>query len=147
MDAEKKKVLLVEDENGIRNAVCSALERGGYEVINAQDGQEALDKVEGVDVVVLDVFLPKITGDQFLKTIRGRGNLVPVIVMSAMPTEHAVECLKEFKVVNYVSKPFRVKDLVEKVGKAAHVADDLDMVPKATDKLKGFISRQATYGS
>jgi DNA-binding response OmpR family regulator len=147
MDVDKKKVLLVEDESGIRKAVASTLERNGYEVINAKDGQEALDKVEGVDVVVLDVFLPKVTGDQFLREIRGRGNLVPVIVMTAMMPETAVECLKDFKVVDYVSKPFKLKDLVDKVGKAANVADDLSMVPKATDCLKGFIGRQATYGS
>lgn len=145
MDAEKKKILLVEDDRGIRNAVSSALERHGYDVINAQDGMEALDKVSGADVVLLDIFLPKITGDQFLKEIRGRGNLVPVIVMSAMPTDHAIECLKEFKVVNYVAKPFKMKDLVEKVGKAALVAEDLGVVRDATDRLKGFISRQATY--
>lgn len=145
MEAGKKKVLLVEDDNGIRMAVSSALERNGYDVINAHDGQEALDKVEGSDVVVLDVFLPKITGDQFLKEIRGRGNLVPVIVMSGMQANNAMECLRDFKVVDYVTKPFKLKELVEKVGKAAHVADNLSMVPRATDKLKGFISRQAMY--
>lgn len=145
MEAGKKKVLLVEDDKGIRMAVSSTLERNGYNVVNAHDGQEALDKIEGVDVVLLDIFLPNITGDEFLKEIRGRGNLVPVIIMSAMKAENAIDCLKDFKVVDYVTKPFKLKDLVEKVDKAAHVADNLNMVPKATDKLKGFINRQAMY--
>lgn len=141
---DKKKVLVVEDDNGIRMAISSILERQGYVVNNVADGEEALKQVDKADVVLLDIFLPKVTGDEFLRRIRNTGNLVPVVLMSAaMQEAEAMECFKEFKIVDYVAKPFRTKDLVEKVNKAASMADHLSVVKNATDRLKGFISRQA----
>ena len=143
---DPKKVLVVEDDNGIRMAIQSILERQGYQVSSAIDGEEALKQVEDTrfDVVLLDIFLPKITGDEFLRRVREKKNLVPVVLMSAaMPEDQALECFKQFKVVNYVSKPFRTKDLVEKVNKAAATADNMTVVKVATDRLKGFINRQA----
>lgn len=141
---KKKKILVVEDDNGIRMAVSSILERQGYDVSTVTDGEQALKQVDNADVVLLDIFLPKITGDEFLRRIRGKGNMVPVVLMSAaMQEDEAMECFKEFKVVDYVAKPFRTKDLVEKVNKAFGIADNLFVVKSATDRLKGFISRQA----
>jgi CheY-like chemotaxis protein len=141
---KKKRVLVVEDDNGIRLAISSILERQGYEVTNVTDGEKALEQVDKADVVLLDIFLPKITGDEFLRRIRNKGNMVPVVLMSAaMPEAEAMECFKPFKVVDYVAKPFRTKELVEKVNKAASIADNLSVVKNTADRLKGFISRQA----
>lgn len=141
---KKKKVLVVEDDNGIRLAISSILERQGYTVTNAVDGVQALEQVDKADLVLLDIFLPKITGDEFLRRVRSKGNMVPVVLMSAaMGEAEAMECFKEFKVVDYVAKPFRTKDLVEKVNNAAAIADNLFVVKNTADRLKGFISRQA----
>lgn len=141
---EQKKVLVVEDDNGIRMAISSILERNGYIVNNVVDGEEALKQVDNADVVLLDIFLPKITGDEFLRRIRGKGNMVPVVLMSAAMQEgEAMEFFKEFKVIDFVAKPFRTKDLVEKVNKASSVADNLSVVKNTKDRLKGFLSRQA----
>jgi two-component system alkaline phosphatase synthesis response regulator PhoP len=141
---KKKRVLVVEDDNGIRLAISSILERQGYEVTNVTDGEKAMEQVDKADVVLLDIFLPKITGDEFLRRIRNKGNMVPVVLMSAaMPEAEAMECFKPFKVVDYVAKPFRTKELVEKVNKAASIADNLSVVKNTADRLKGFISRQA----
>ena len=143
METEKKKVLLVEDDAAIRGAVLSLLERHGYQVQGVSDGDEALKVIEDVDIVLLDIFLPKFTGDELLKRIRGRGNYVPVVLMSAMPESEARECFEEFKVVDFVSKPFKSKDLMEKVDRAAAIAEDMKVVRHSTDRLKGFINRQA----
>src|SRR4029079_1876664 len=141
---KKKRVLVVEDDNGIRLAISSILERQGYEVTNVTDGEKAMEQVDKADVVLLDIFLPKITGDEFLRRIRNKGNMVPVVLMSAaMPEAEAMECFKPFKVVDYVAKPFRTKELVEKVNKAAAIADMLSVVKNTADRLKGLISRQA----
>jgi two-component system response regulator AtoC len=141
---DKKKVLLVEDDNGIRMAVTSILERQGYQVNAVTDGEEALKQVDDADVVLLDIFLPKVTGDEFLRRIRSKGNYVPVVLMSAALREcEALDRFKEFKVVDYVAKPFKTKDLVDKVNRAAAIADDLSVVRYTTDRLKGFINRQA----
>jgi CheY-like chemotaxis protein len=143
----KKKVLLVEDDNGIRMAVAGILERQGYLVNSVCDGEEALNQVNDADVVLLDILLPKITGDEFLRRIRSKGNYVPVVLMSeAMPEAEEMECFKEFKIVDYVTKPFKTKDLVDKVGRAAAIAEDISIVRQATGKLKGFIDRQAALG-
>jgi len=141
---DKKKVLVVEDDNGIRMAIASILERQGYDVTSVADGEEALKQVDKADVVLLDIFLPKVTGDEFLRRVRGNGNLVPVVLMSAaMQEPEALECFQEFKIVDYVAKPFRTKDLVAKVHHAALLADQLLTVKHSTHRLKGFISRQA----
>lgn len=141
---DKKKVLVVEDDNGIRMAISSILERNGYVVNSVSDGEEALKQVDKADLVLLDIFLPKITGDDFMRQIRSKGNMVPVVLMSAAMQEgEAMECFKEFKVVDYVAKPFRTKDLVEKVNKAASIAENLSVVKNTADRLKGFINRQA----
>ena len=84
---KKKRVLVVEDDNGIRLAISSILERQGYEVTNVTDGEKALEQVDKADVVLLDIFLPKITGDEFLRRIRNKGNMVPVVLMSAAMPE------------------------------------------------------------
>lgn len=144
MTMDKKKVLVVEDDNGIRMAISSILERQGYQVNSVVDGVEALKQVDKADVVLLDIFLPKVMGDEFLRCIRNKGNMVPVVLMSAaMKEAEAMECFKEFKVIDYVAKPFKTKDLVEKVNKAASIADNLSVVKHTADRLKGFISRQA----
>lgn len=141
---DKKKVLVVEDDNGIRMAIASILERQGYAVTSVADGEEALNQVDKADVVLLDIFLPKVTGDEFLRRVRGKGNLVPVVLMSAaMQEPEALECFKEFKIVDYVAKPFRTKDLVAKVNRAAVRADQLLTVKDTANRLRGFISRQA----
>lgn len=141
---DKKKVLVVEDDNGIRMAISSILERQGYLVNSVSDGEEALKQVDKADVVLLDIFLPKLTGDEFLRLIRSKGNLVPVVLMSAaMQEPEAMEYFKEFKVVDYMAKPFRTKDLIEKINKALSIAEDLSVVKNTADRLKGFINRQA----
>lgn len=138
-----KKVLVVEDDNGVRAAICSILERHGYKVSAVPDGEEAMKVVEDSDLVLLDIFLPKITGDEFLRRLRSQGNYIPVVLMSAAMTEvDARECFKEFKIVDFVTKPFRTKDLLQKVEKAASIADNLQVMKLATARLKGFVDRQ-----
>lgn len=143
MESEKKKVLLVEDDTAIRGAVLSLLERNGYQVHGVADGDAALKMVDDADLVLLDIFLPKFSGDELLRRIRGKGNYIPVVLMSAMPEPEAREYFEEFKVVDFVSKPFKSKDLMEKVNKAAAVAEDMKVVRHSTDRLRGFINRQA----
>lgn len=138
-----KTVLVVEDDNGIRAAVSSILERHGYNVIGASDGESAIDVIEYGDLVLLDIFLPRLTGDEFLRRIRGKGNYIPVVLMSAaMPGSDALECFKEFKVVDFVAKPFKTADLLKKVAHAASIADNMQVVKAATARLKGFVNRQ-----
>lgn len=138
-----KKVLVVEDDNGIRAAVTSILARNGYDVMGVPDGETAMKSVEQSDVVLLDIFLPRMMGDEFLRRLRAEGNYIPVVLMSAAMSEtDAKECFKEFQIVDFVTKPFKTKDLLEKIGQAASMAENLQVVKAATARLKGFVDRQ-----
>lgn len=139
-----KKVLVVEDDSKIRTIVSKILEANGYLVVQAANGVEALGQTDKVDIVLLDLFMPGVSGDQFMKKVRSAGNYVPVVVMSAvLDRDQAMKSCEQFGIVDFMEKPFKADELVKKVGKAATVADDLRFVRKATDRVKGFIDRQA----
>jgi DNA-binding response OmpR family regulator len=143
-DPEKKTVLVVEDDQAIREAAVWALEKNGYGVIQAKDGEEGLGKVEAADIVLLDIFMPKVSGEEFLATLRNQGNYVPVIIMSAaFDREEGLRKFGKQGIVDFIPKPFTMSTLVDHVGKAAGVVDDLAYMSKATDRLRGFIARQA----
>jgi CheY-like chemotaxis protein len=84
-------VLLVEDEDDLRETMREALELNGYAVVAAQDGQEALDELDRIDhicMVLLDLLMPRMNGWDFLDRMRERPALadVPVIVHSSAPS-------------------------------------------------------------
>lgn len=72
MTSEEKKILLVEDEKTIRDAVAAYLEREGYIVRGVGDGQSALEEFEkhSFDLIVLDLMLPKLSGERVCRTVR-----------------------------------------------------------------------------
>jgi two-component system chemotaxis response regulator CheY len=85
-------VLLVEDEEDLRETMRDALELNGYAVVVARDGQEALeelDRIEHVCVVLLDLIMPRMNGWDFFTTLRARAAFadVPVIVHCATPRQ------------------------------------------------------------
>jgi len=139
-----KKVLVVEDDERIRTIVARTLEQNGYMVLQAPDGVAGLQQADKADIVLLDMFLPGLSGQDFMKKVRGAGNYVPVVVMSAvLDKENAEKTCEPYGIVDFIEKPFKAADLVSKIGKAASIAEDLRFVRKATDRLKGFIDRQA----
>ncbi len=84
-------VLLVEDEEDLRESIRDALELNGYAVVAARDGQEALDelgRIEHVCVVLLDLLMPRMNGWEFFANLRARAEFVsvPVIVHSSAPS-------------------------------------------------------------
>ena len=84
MASDAKKILLVEDEKAIRDAVAAYLEREGYWVVGVGDGQSAIEEFEKhqFDLVVLDLMLPKIPGERVCRTIRDTSD-VPIIMLTA----------------------------------------------------------------
>ena len=84
MAADTRRILLVEDEKTIRDTVAAYLEREGYWVTQAEDGQVALDQFgkHRFDLVVLDLMLPKMPGEQVCKAIRDASD-VPIIMLTA----------------------------------------------------------------
>jgi DNA-binding response OmpR family regulator len=116
VSTEPSRILLVEDEASIAKAVAAYLEREGYWVIQVADGQAALDAFDKrkFDLVVLDLMLPKVSGEQVCRTIRDRSD-VPIIMLTAKgELEDRVKGL-ELGADDYLVKPFSPRELVARV--------------------------------
>ncbi|KGQ21643.1 response regulator transcription factor [Thermus filiformis] len=108
------KVLVVEDDPGVREALELGLPLFGYQVEAVATGQEALWRLPGADLVVLDVLLPDRDGFALLKEIRARSQ-VPVLMLSALgEVEWRVKGLKE-GADDYLAKPYSLQELVARL--------------------------------
>jgi DNA-binding response OmpR family regulator len=112
---ETPLVLVADDEEDIRALVAFRLERAGYEVITAADGEEALTLATNrlPDLVVLDMMMPKATGLEVTRSLRERDETkdIPVILLTARAQEADVARGYEAGVDDYVKKPFSPQDL------------------------------------
>ena len=84
-------ILIIEDEQGISKIIKSYLEKEGYNVFQAFDGKEGLDFFENeqIDLILLDLMIPKISGEDLIKEIRNKSN-VPVIMVTAKVSEENI---------------------------------------------------------
>ncbi len=111
-----KKILIIEDDPGILDIVAFNLEKEGYKVWTATNGEEALlcFAAHAFDLVLLDIMIPKIGGLEVLDSIRARSD-VPVLIMSAKTSEEdRLEGLTR-RADDYICKPFSVKELILRV--------------------------------
>lgn len=138
-----KRVLVVENDQNVREIVCLTLSRAGYLPIPAEDGSEAFAHLKEAEIIVLDLKMPKVTGEEFLRMIREDGNYTPVIVMSGVYTKAEVEKkLKQYEVVEFVEKPFSTKEILEAVKRADTVSSSISEIKRSTDRLVGFMARR-----
>ena len=109
-----KRVLVVDDDDGIRLTVADALQDEGYQVMTATNGQEALQQVESgpPDAIVLDLMMPIMDGWGFLEACRRRELCqgIPVLVMSAY--RRLTETAPDLKVRACIAKPFELDVLL-----------------------------------
>lgn len=112
-----KKILLVEDEWKLRRIAADFLKRENFRVVEASDGEEALDFIltEKFDLIILDLMLPKINGWELLKEIREKDLTIPVIMLTARGSEDDILKGYEMKADEYIVKPVSMKVLVAKV--------------------------------
>ena len=112
-----KKVLVVDDESNIVDILRFNLQREGYEVVAAYDGQEGLDKArsEGPDLILLDVMLPRMDGFQVCEELRRTDRLTPIIMLTAREEERDRVMGLELGADDYVVKPFSVRELMARV--------------------------------
>jgi two-component system response regulator FlrC len=111
------RILVVEDDSALAQALTDTLSLSGYEVVNATDGEQALARLDRdqVDMVLTDVQMRPMDGRALLRNLRTRFHELPVLVMTAYGTvEQAVEAMK-LGAVDYLAKPFEVDDLIDKV--------------------------------
>lgn len=113
---ERVRVLLVEDEESFIDALTIGLDREGFDVTVAADGQQAVNVfADGkFDVVLLDLMLPKMSGLDVCRAIRGQSD-VPIIVVSAKGEEVDAVVMLEIGADDYVTKPYRLRELVARI--------------------------------
>ena len=114
---QKKTVLIVEDEKSIVDILRFNLEKEGYATLTAYDGEAGLELAMNgnPDIILLDVMLPKMIGFDVCRTLRERGNNVPVIILTAREEEGDKVLGLEIGADDYITKPFSMRELMARV--------------------------------
>ena len=119
----KPKILVVDDDEDIRETLKYRLESNGYQIITACDGIEALEyaHLEHPDLILLDIILPKIDGYQICRALkestREEFNRIPIIMITARARLIDEEIQAASGAADYIVKPFNANDLLAKIGR------------------------------
>ena len=111
-----KTILIIEDEKKIRRFLQLELEHEGYSVATAEDGEDGLNKVKNnhYDIVLLDLMLPKLSGEEVCKKVR-KFSEIPIIILTAKDqTLNKVELL-DMGADDYLTKPFAIEELLARI--------------------------------
>jgi DNA-binding response OmpR family regulator len=149
---DSSTILLVDDEDSIQKLLAYPLEREGFRVLQARDGEEALERFasEHVDLVVLDLMLPKLDGLEVCKRLRAESD-VPIIMLTARDDELDKVLGLELGADDYITKPFSIREFRSRVrallrrtasARQADVASEEDHVISA-DGLRIDLSRRS----
>ena len=109
-------ILLVDDEDSVRKVLAFPLEKDGYEVVQAADGEEALTRFDerDIDLVVLDIMLPRLDGLEVCKRLRATST-VPIIMLTARDDVLDKEIGLELGADDYITKPFSIREFRSRV--------------------------------
>ncbi len=118
--AQTTSILVVEDEDLIRDMIVLALREQGYKVTTATDGRTALGLIQGgeanpetpFDLMVLDLMLPQVNGLDICRLLRYQGNTIPILILSAKASETDRVLGLEVGADDYLTKPFSMRELV-----------------------------------
>ena len=118
-DNSQRAILMIDDEANSRMLAKLLLEREGFRVITAPNGQDGLilAKVEQPDVVLLDVMMPKMNGHETLRRLREDIDTkhIPVIMVTARGTEYDIAASFRLGAVFHIEKPYETQDLLQKI--------------------------------
>jgi DNA-binding response OmpR family regulator len=114
--ADTSTILLVDDEDSVQKLLTYPLERDGFRVVAARDGEEALRRFaeESIDLVVLDLMLPKLDGLEVCKRLRNDSS-VPIIMLTARDDELDKVLGLELGADDYITKPFSIREFRSRV--------------------------------
>ena len=125
---DRLKILVVDDESRMRKLVKDFLVRRNYEVIEAENGEQAIDiffQTKGIALIILDIMMPKVDGWQVCREIRQYSD-VPIIMLTAKGDEKDELLGFELGVDEYISKPFSPKILVARVEAVLRLTAGID---------------------
>lgn len=117
-----KKVMIVDDSRTIRQQVSFTLSKGGYEVVEAEDGVEGLSKLaENADIsmIISDVNMPNMNGLEMVEKMKENGVSIPIVMLTTEGASDLIERAKAAGAKGWLVKPFKPEQLVAAVGKLA----------------------------
>jgi two-component system KDP operon response regulator KdpE len=116
MSAARLKILVIDDEPPIRKLLRMGLSTQGYEVLEAPSGKAGLELLsQNPDLIILDLGLPDVEGLELLRTIRGRKEGVPIVVLSSRGDEAGKVQALDLGADDYVTKPFGMDELLARM--------------------------------
>ncbi len=112
-----KKILVVEDDAAIRTGLAEALGREHYEVETAADGEEGFNKSKkkNVDLIILDLMLPVMNGEEVCRSLREEGINTPILILTSKKEETSKVLGLELGADDYVTKPFSLPELLARI--------------------------------
>jgi two-component system response regulator RegX3 len=131
------QILLVEDEESFVDALTIGLDREGFDVAVARDGSQAMILFGNTtfDLVLLDLMLPKMSGLDVCRQIRASSD-VPVIIVSAKGEEVDMVLMLEIGADDYVTKPYRLRELVARIRAVLRRRETHEQVPASDDEIQ-----------
>lgn len=122
---KKKKALLVDDEEDFLRVLKNRVSRAGFDVITAENGQEALDKIknERPDLVLLDIMMPGIGGLDVLKKIREQDKNLPIFIITAFQNEKRFMIARELNASGFIIKGSDLGAEIKKMKEIIAIAD------------------------
>jgi len=140
------RILIVDDEEVLRDVLDAVLRREGFEVAMAASGEEALsvlDEDDSIDLVILDIMLPGISGLDTLRAIRISNPSLPVIIITAFSSiDGAIEAMKH-GAFHYIPKPFKNEEVILTVNKAL----EQKRLSRENERLKEELSEKYAYAN
>jgi len=130
----KEKILIVEDDKDIIKILEYNLKKEGFRVLDARDGEDALDLAvrEHPDLIILDLMLPGVDGLEVCKSLKkeGKTSLIPVIMLTAKGQESDKVIGLELGADDYITKPFSPRELIARIKAVLRRATDKDKPPE-----------------
>jgi len=143
---ETMRILIVDDEEVLRDVLETVLRREGFDVVLAASGEEALSVLDGqdeIDLVILDIMLPGISGIDTLRSIRVSSPELPVIIITAFSSiDGAIEAMKH-GAFHYIPKPFKNEEVVLTVNKAL----EQRRLSNENERLKEELAEKYAYSN
>jgi DNA-binding response OmpR family regulator len=111
------KILIVDDEANMRRGLRDNLEFEGFEIDEAEDGLQALEKISqaSYDLIILDVMMPNLGGFDVCKRLRKEGNEIPIIMLTAKGEEIDKVLGLEIGADDYIQKPFSIREVIARI--------------------------------
>jgi two-component system cell cycle sensor histidine kinase/response regulator CckA len=121
VEERRRCVLIIDDEQAVRDVVTAVLSRAGYTVLTASDGLAGLETFRSreaqISLVILDVSMPRMSGAEVLAEIRRSGARVQVLITSGYPEAEAMARIEREDIAGFLQKPFKVRELGKLIGR------------------------------